>query len=212
VETTREPAKHDKGDVEPPPPADPRLADRPDVRVATSRCPYCHEEVSPASADVCRDCLARHHGGCWGESKGCAACGSSHVLRPVRPPLTPELARELLAREGYPELEVDQVLGVPGTARCAMVGCDKRGVIQGSLGPQLHCLPHARDARNGVGIGGVLLLALAVVLVAIGLAITIAEEEPVILALGPIGLALAWAGGYLLSRLKKLPPLPPPTS
>src|SRR4051794_212332 len=57
---------------------------RDDVRAATSpvRCPFCHSDVSPDARDwvACRACLARHHAGCWNESKACASCRATEPL------------------------------------------------------------------------------------------------------------------------------------
>jgi hypothetical protein len=52
------------------------------VRASPVRCPYCHDELSVERAAwvVCRSCLARHHEGCWRESKTCASCGHALAL------------------------------------------------------------------------------------------------------------------------------------
>src|SRR5437763_593321 len=57
---------------------------REDVQLAGSRarCPYCHAEVgAPGERWVaCGVCLARHHEGCWKESRSCATCRSPAFL------------------------------------------------------------------------------------------------------------------------------------
>ncbi len=57
--------------------------ERDDVKVAGNRCPYCHEDVPRETADVCRDCLARHHAACWAEAPRCGTCGCTEVMRTV---------------------------------------------------------------------------------------------------------------------------------
>lgn len=63
---------------------------RDDVRLAATRCPYCHDDVHPeaqtgASTDepvvACERCLTRHHDACWDESRRCGACGGRRRLR-----------------------------------------------------------------------------------------------------------------------------------
>jgi hypothetical protein len=49
--------------------------------IARPRCPYCHEDVEHGEPlQVCTACHAFHHGPCWSELGGCAACGSERVL------------------------------------------------------------------------------------------------------------------------------------
>ena len=51
--------------------------------VASPRCPYCHEDVSRGeSLQVCAVCHAFHHGACWSELGGCAACGAGREPAP----------------------------------------------------------------------------------------------------------------------------------
>jgi hypothetical protein len=62
---------------------------RDDVRLAVNRCPFCHEDVavSDPEAVVCRQCLARQHGGCWSEAKACGACRGTEALVAKKAPL-----------------------------------------------------------------------------------------------------------------------------
>lgn len=55
---------------------------RDDVKVATSRCPFCHLDVAVEQTGwrSCRRCQARHHGACWDEGKRCSACGEARFL------------------------------------------------------------------------------------------------------------------------------------
>jgi hypothetical protein len=61
---------------------DPRHVDRDDVRVATNRCPYCHDDVAVHHDDwvACWTCQARHHRACWQESARCGACGETRCV------------------------------------------------------------------------------------------------------------------------------------
>jgi hypothetical protein len=65
---------------------DPQASELPRVRLATSRCPFCHEDVEPTAPETvaCASCLARHHPACWDEGRVCSACGASERL--VREP------------------------------------------------------------------------------------------------------------------------------
>jgi hypothetical protein len=40
------------------------------------RCPFCHEQVATEQDEwvACKQCLARHHVGCWSEGSRCASC------------------------------------------------------------------------------------------------------------------------------------------
>ncbi len=51
------------------------------------RCPFCHEDVSVTGDDwvACKQCLARHHVGCWSEGDRCSACQGG---TPLVPPTT----------------------------------------------------------------------------------------------------------------------------
>ena len=62
-------------------------AEREDVRVGGTRCPYCHDSVQPvaSSSRVCNRCLARHHTECWIELGSCGSCGSEESLSPTSP-------------------------------------------------------------------------------------------------------------------------------
>ncbi len=44
-----------------------------------SRCPCCHEDLGELFV-ACRQCLAKHHGGCWLEHGACASCGEERFL------------------------------------------------------------------------------------------------------------------------------------
>ena len=83
------------------------------VEGAPTRCPFCHESCSADEALVCRDCLARHHSECWGESGSCGSCGSEVALgagQLERPALTDERARELLVAAGHTRGEIEALL------------------------------------------------------------------------------------------------------
>lgn len=47
-----------------------------------NRCPFCHESVSVADDEwvACKQCLARHHVGCWSEGNRCSACQAGTPL------------------------------------------------------------------------------------------------------------------------------------
>ncbi len=60
-------------------------AERDDVRVATNRCPFCHDEVEAPSSVVCEGCLARHHGSCWEELGCCGSCRGEQRLERADP-------------------------------------------------------------------------------------------------------------------------------
>lgn len=58
------------------------------VKSTALRCPFCLDsvEASKKSWVACAGCLARHHRGCWRESKRCASCGSTkHLVAPKEP-------------------------------------------------------------------------------------------------------------------------------
>ncbi|MCO5167377.1 MAG: hypothetical protein M9894_13590 [Planctomycetes bacterium] len=67
----------------PRPPGPPAPAERGDIVVQQSRCPFCHEGLTADAAGwvACAACLARHHEPCWGEASRCAACGGAERLR-----------------------------------------------------------------------------------------------------------------------------------
>ena len=146
------------------------VLEREDVQVAATRCPYCHEDVARAAADVCQSCLARHHGECWVEGQRCGSCGAADVLRPARPALDAGLARKVLRdglrERGYGDEEIERALPPPAD-RCPAAGCVERGVSRGDPSHEVYCLDHARRARRkqrllgGAFMGaGLLLLAL----------------------------------------------------
>ena len=66
--------------------------ERDDVRVATNRCPFCHESVEKEGDAwvACRSCQARHHRGCWDEAENCSSCGSNErsVLEGLSQPVS----------------------------------------------------------------------------------------------------------------------------
>jgi len=188
-------------------------ARRDDVRVAGNRCPYCHEDVARESADVCRDCLARHHGACWTEGTRCGSCGSEQVLRPVLPPLTPErarrLAEEAFLRAGYSGEEARGALAP--TDRCPTPGCLERGVARGNASAHLHCPAHAASMRGMLLGAGLLFMIFGLFLaLAIGLFGAVQREPPVLIAGLAIGLVTCSAGGLLIRLVRTLPPLPAP--
>jgi hypothetical protein len=49
------------------------------------RCPFCHDDVNPASEIwiACGACLARHHSECWSEANACSSCKNPSPLVPV---------------------------------------------------------------------------------------------------------------------------------
>src|SRR5207249_1423789 len=52
----------------------------------THRCPYCHEDVAVNDDEwvACKQCLARHHLGCWTEGSRCSACqGGTPLVHPT---------------------------------------------------------------------------------------------------------------------------------
>ncbi|MBL4844206.1 MAG: hypothetical protein JKY65_01660 [Planctomycetes bacterium] len=61
------------------------VPERDDVHVASNRCPFCHEDVTPDESVACQGCLARHHRECWTESgAACSSCGSEVCLEPAQ--------------------------------------------------------------------------------------------------------------------------------
>jgi hypothetical protein len=147
--------------VEPPP------AERDDVRVAGNRCPYCHEDVPRETADVCRDCLARHHAACWAEAPRCGACGSVEVLRPVRrDPLSSNEVRAIVAEtlrgEGFATDGLEPRLSAG--ARCSVMGCERSRADR-----KLRCRRHIEEARRTGRRGGWALFAVALAVFAAGI-------------------------------------------
>lgn len=66
----------------------------PQVHVAPTRCPYCHEGIPRGEQPVvCPDCHALHHAACLDEAGACAACG-----RRTSSPEDSKLAAALRAR------------------------------------------------------------------------------------------------------------------
>ena len=65
-------------------PAEPTLPwpERTDVRVATNRCPFCHDDILIEGSDwvACFCCQARHHHACWDESGACGSCGETRAV------------------------------------------------------------------------------------------------------------------------------------
>lgn len=76
-------------DPSPVPPSGP-VVERDDVRVATNRCPFCHDDivVDQDSWVSCRSCQARHHDQCWTEQGQCSACGHDRHLTEATPATT----------------------------------------------------------------------------------------------------------------------------
>lgn len=74
---------------------DRREAARP-ARIEQPRCPFCHEDIAPASEQLaCNACRAWHHQDCWREGAGCSACraGATGLEQPdPRPPNSPFVA------------------------------------------------------------------------------------------------------------------------
>ncbi|MCA8924195.1 MAG: hypothetical protein KDD82_20465 [Planctomycetes bacterium] len=136
------------------PPADrpPPPEARDDVRVVANRCPYCRDDVASAEGVVCRECLTRHHPGCWDEAGRCSSCSSRERLEAPAG-----------ARLGHPP-------------RCSWAGCDEVGDWQrGRRAAPRFCERHARSSfRHSVFtfvLGGGALSVLGV------LAILMAVEE-----------------------------------
>ena len=50
---------------------------------ATTRCPFCREELQPEAPEAlrCRSCTALHHRECFAEGEGCSACRSEVARR-----------------------------------------------------------------------------------------------------------------------------------
>lgn len=195
----------------PPQPRPEPPAARDDVRVVAHRCPYCREDVPAAEGVVCRDCLTRHHPGCWDEGRRCSSCGSEHALRPARPPLSDARVRELLGGHGYGEDEVNAWLAAPraGTERCRWAACAAPATAQ--LGGVAYCEPHARLGRTIQS----RLFGLAIALfLAVGAAVTALAASESALFLIPAALSFAAAVGFALAlrharRTAPQPPAPP---
>lgn len=83
---------------------------KPSFKQSPSRCPFCHDDVTPEASVVCQECLARHHQPCWSEGGRCASCSSTHVMQAVKPPLSWEVAYSILAERGYERAAVDRAL------------------------------------------------------------------------------------------------------
>src|SRR4051812_47624485 len=65
-----------------PAPADEQTS--PAVELPQPRCPFCHEDVKPGTAQLaCNRCRAWHHQECWTEGGGrCAACSAGETGDP----------------------------------------------------------------------------------------------------------------------------------
>lgn len=73
----------------------------------THRCPFCHEDVDVADDEwvACKQCLARHHVGCWSEGNRCSACqGGTPLVAP-----TTGRFRPMPTTDGVPALPPDGV-------------------------------------------------------------------------------------------------------
>lgn len=84
--------------------------------VPLPRCPYCHEDVARGeSIQVCAVCHAFHHGACWSELGGCAACGAGREPRAghqVRGVATRAEVRERVQRRTLSRATALRALGV----------------------------------------------------------------------------------------------------
>lgn len=72
------------------------------VEVRHPRCPFCHEDVTPADTKAaCDACMSWHHADCWTESGRCGTCRSKSQLRQRAPtqqdsaPLVIDVGRNL---------------------------------------------------------------------------------------------------------------------
>jgi hypothetical protein len=64
-----------------PPPSGGGVVDGVRVNNSPTRCPFCHEQVGVEDpARVCRDCLSRHHTGCWADHGSCSSCSCTQSL------------------------------------------------------------------------------------------------------------------------------------
>ncbi len=72
---------------------EPEPVELPDVRVATNRCPFCHEDVVVQTDEwvACWGCQARHHRACWQEGSRCGSCGETRFVE-ESPSATPTKA------------------------------------------------------------------------------------------------------------------------
>jgi hypothetical protein len=67
------------------------------------RCPFCHAKVVLETDEwvACKQCLARHHAACWGESSRCSSC-QSDVPMVATPPRPERPGRSLLFEPDTP--------------------------------------------------------------------------------------------------------------
>lgn len=92
--------------AEAPPGVGPEEAVR--VRQSPNRCPFCHDDVRVEESVACRDCLARHHEGCWDEGAGCSTCRCQvrMAVASDREELSRRVVTRALAEKGYDAREV----------------------------------------------------------------------------------------------------------
>jgi hypothetical protein len=71
------------------------------------RCPFCHARVAVETEEwvACKQCLARHHAACWGESARCSSC-QSDVPLVATPPRPTGPSRSLLFEPDTPSVGV----------------------------------------------------------------------------------------------------------
>src|SRR5262249_40031029 len=110
------------------------------------RCPFCHEAVAVDATDwvACKQCLARHHAACWGESKRCASCehttaiGAKDAISPVR---ASEAAGR--AREEPPRAELGHGAFVTAVLSVATLGLHPMIDVERSF--TAHCERNERE-------------------------------------------------------------------
>lgn len=78
------------------------------VKQSPNRCPFCHDDVQAEESVACRDCLARHHEGCWNEGVGCSACRCQVRMSVAgdREAITPRVVTRALVEKGYSQGEI----------------------------------------------------------------------------------------------------------
>ncbi len=120
----------------------------PQVNVAPTRCPYCHEGIPRGEQPaVCPGCHALHHTACLDEAGACAACGRrasspedsklAAALRARASARVANVSEERPARRADPEVVLDAG---------AVLGSFALGAVLGVVGflslgyPALHAL------------------------------------------------------------------------
>lgn len=119
------------------------------------RCPFCHDAVQPGATEkvACQACMAWHHGPCWAEHGGCAACGEG------RPAATP-------GPQTQPTSKATATPAGAPSATCTWEGCSETR-DEGRL-----CGAHRRRVRliqAGLVTSSVLLLIAAGGIVVLGI-------------------------------------------